>query len=208
MIAIVIAAAMAAGAAAAAAALHHRRRTAVVGGPTGTGWPGRRAAAAPAPRPGAHRILFPFVAQALSTRALDVALRLARALDATLVPVFLARVSLDLPLDASIPRQSAIALPLQEAIEQRAAHFGVPVDCRIERGRTHRHALREAITTERYDRLVIAAANRSHPGFSADDVAWLLDHAAGEIVILRPADVEPAEPRPNGVAASLTPTAA
>ena len=98
---------------------------------------------APAPRADTRRILFPFVAHALSPRALDAALRLARAESATLVPVFLARVSLDLPLDAPLPRQSGLAIPLQEAIEQRAAKFGVPVDARVERGRTYRHALRQ-----------------------------------------------------------------
>ena len=39
-------------------------------------------------------------------RALDAALRLAHAEDATLVPIFLARVPLHLPLDAPLPRQS------------------------------------------------------------------------------------------------------
>jgi hypothetical protein len=133
-----------------------------------------------------HRILFPFVAGALSQQALDAALRLAIAEDATLVPVFLARVSLDLPLDTPLPRQSGLALPLQEAIEHRAARFGVPVDSRIERGRTYRHALRQAIGECRYDRMVIAAATHDTPGFNADDVAWLLDNAPGEIVVLRP----------------------
>ena len=80
-----------------------------------------------------RRILFPFVANALSARALDAALRLARAEDATLVPVFLARVPLHLPLDTPLPRQSAIAIPLQEAIEHRATAFAIPVDSRIER---------------------------------------------------------------------------
>ena len=108
--------------------------------------------------PAARRILFPFVASALSRRALDAALRLSRAEEATLVPVFLARVPLHLPLDAPLPRQSGVALSLQEAIEQRAAAFGVPVDARIERGRTNRHALRQTIATERFDRIVIAAA--------------------------------------------------
>ena len=74
----------------------------------------------------ARRILFPFVANALSARTLDAALRLANAEDATLVPIFLARVPLHLPLDAPLPHQSGIALPLQEAIEQRCAAFGVP----------------------------------------------------------------------------------
>ena len=133
-----------------------------------------------------RRILFPFVAQALSRRALDAALRLAAAEGATLVPVFLARVSLDLPLDAPLPRQCSMGIPLLEAIEQRATEAGVPVDARIERGRNRRHALRQAIAQERFDRIVMAAAAQDSPGFDADDVAWLLDHAEGEIVVLRP----------------------
>ena len=133
-----------------------------------------------------RRILFPFVAGALSQRALDAALRLARSDGATLVPVFLARVSLDLPLDSALPRQCSLAMPLLEAIEQRATEAGVPVDSRIERGRNRRHALRQAIAEERFDRIVIAAASEGSPGFDADDVAWLLDNAPGEIVVLRP----------------------
>lgn len=83
-----------------------------------------------------RRILFPFVASALSNRALDAALRLALAEDATLMPVFLARVPMTLPLDAPLPRQAGIALGLQDVIEQRASEFGIAVDARIERGRT------------------------------------------------------------------------
>ena len=139
---------------------------------------------------GARRILFPFTASALSPRALDAALRLARAEDATLVPVFLARASLKLPLDAPLPRQSGIAIPLQEAIEQRASAFDIPVDARIERGRTYRHALRQTIADERFDRIVIAASAHGNPGFDPDDVAWLLDNAPGEIVVLRPSTEE------------------
>jgi nucleotide-binding universal stress UspA family protein len=156
--------------------------------------------ASPGPAGSARRIVFPFVASALSRRALDAALRLARAEDATLVPVFLARVPLHLPLDAALPRQSTIAITLQEAIEQRATAFGVPVDARIERGRTHRHALRQTIANERFDRMVIAAAAHDSPGFAPDDVAWLLANAPGEIVVLRPSSreepwIEPARRR-------------
>ncbi|HUA07113.1 MAG TPA: universal stress protein [Solirubrobacteraceae bacterium] len=135
-----------------------------------------------------RRILFPFVAGALSQRALDAALRLAKTEGATLVPVFLARVSLDLPLDSALPRQCSMAMPLLEAVEQRATEAGVPVDSRIDRGRNRRHALRQAIAQERYDRIVIAAASEGSPGFDAEDVAWLLEHAAGEIVVLRPSE--------------------
>ena len=139
------------------------------------------------PQGATRRILFPFIATALSRRALDAALRLASAEEATLMPVFLARVPLTLPLDAALPRQSAIAIGLQEAIEQRAAAFGIPVDARIERGRTYRHALRQMIAHERFERIVISAAAHGHPGFDPEDAAWLLENAPGEIIVLRPA---------------------
>lgn len=160
-----------------------------------------------------RRILFPFVAEDLSERALGAALRLAVAEGATLVPVFLARVSLDLPLDTALPRQCSLGVPLLEAIEQRATAAGVPVDSRIERGRNPRHALRRAIAEERFDRIVIAAASQGTHGFNADDVAWLLDHARGEIVVLRPSNREedslgslatPGAERPKTVAVRLS----
>jgi nucleotide-binding universal stress UspA family protein len=144
----------------------------------------------------ARRILFPFVGSALSRRALDAALRLARAEGATLMPVFLARVPLTLPLDSALPRQAAVCLPLQEAIELRAAAFGVPVDARVERGRTYRHALRRTIAIERYERIVMAAATDGGPGFGPDDVAWLLATAPGEIVVLRPGAEDRLVPSP------------
>jgi hypothetical protein len=148
------------------------------------------------PATGTRRILFPFVAYALSPHALDAALRLANAEHATLVPVFLARVPLQLPLDAPLPRQSGIALPLQEAIEHRAGAFGIAVDARIERGRTYRHALRQTIANERFDRIVLAASAHEEVGFEPDDVAWLLDNAPGEIVVLRPSKEEQIGPPP------------
>ena len=137
-------------------------------------------------RTSAKRILFPFVGRALSRRTLDGALRLALADGATLVPVFLARVPMRLPLDTPLQRQCEQGMPLLETIEQRAMGLGVPVDSRIERGRTYRHALREAIAHERYDRLVVAAASLRSEGFHGDDIAWLLDNAPGELVIIRP----------------------
>lgn len=138
------------------------------------------------PVDGPRRILFPFTASALSPQALDASLRLARSQRGTLVPVFLARVSMHLPLDTPIPNQCNLALPLQETIEQRARDFDIPVDARIERGRTYRHALRQTINHERYDQLVVAASANGGPGFDPEDVAWLLDTAPGEIVVLRP----------------------
>jgi hypothetical protein len=112
--------------------------------------------------------------------------------DAVLVPAFLARVSLILPLHVALPHQGVIGIALQDAIEQRATSFGVPVDPRIARGRSYRHALRQAIANERYDRIVIAAAHANSSGVAAEDVRWLLDNAPGEIVVLRPnADTAP-----------------
>lgn len=153
-----------------------------------------------------RRILFPFVAQGLSPRALDAALRLAAAERATLVPVFLARVSLDLPLDAPLPRQCSLAVPLLESIEQRATAAGIPVDSRIDQGRNRRHALRQAIIHERFDSIVVAAASNGSPGFEAEDIAWLLDNAEGEIVALRPgADDRPIEVLPPVDGSGRTP---
>jgi nucleotide-binding universal stress UspA family protein len=136
---------------------------------------------------GDKRILFPFDAHGLATSALDAALRLATSQGGTLVPVFLARVPLHLSMDAALPRQSVLAVAMQDAVEQRATRFDVPVDSRIERGRSYRHALRQTIANERFDMIVLAAAAGEGPGFNADDVAWLLANAPGEIVVLRPA---------------------
>jgi nucleotide-binding universal stress UspA family protein len=138
--------------------------------------------------PGPKRILFPFAGHALSRRALDAALRLALADHATLVPVFLLRVPMQLALDSPLPRQCGAGLPLLETIEQRAAALGVPVDARVDRGRTLRHAMRQAMAHERFDRLVVAAAGTRSEGFQSEDVAWLLDHAPGEVVIIRAAE--------------------
>ncbi len=136
---------------------------------------------------GTGRIAFPFVGRSLSEPALDAALRLAAAQSATLVPVFLALVPLRLPLDSPLPRQSEQALDLLEAIDQHAGRAGVVVDARIERGRTHRHALNEALERERFSRIVVPAETRPGEGFAPADIAWLLEHVRSEVVVLRPA---------------------
>jgi nucleotide-binding universal stress UspA family protein len=153
--------------------------------------PWGRTEPAPLVEAGAQRILFPFLAPALSRLALEAALRLARAENGTLLPVFLAPVPQSLPIDAPLPRQSGLAVATQEAIEQRAAAYGVPVEARVERGRTGRHALRAAIENERFDLMVIAAASPGAPGFAPADVAWLLSHAPGEIIVLRAEEEDP-----------------
>jgi nucleotide-binding universal stress UspA family protein len=133
-----------------------------------------------------RRILLPFTGEALSTRALEAAFRLARAEGATLLPAYLATVPRRLPMDAPLPRQSEFALPVVEAIEQRAARAGIPTDCRVSRGRTARDALRRLLEDESVDRIVVGARRDGNPGFDAGDIAWLLAEAPVEVVVLRP----------------------
>jgi hypothetical protein len=47
--------------------------------------------------------------------------------------------------------------------------------------------LRELLAHERFDRIVVAADTEGVDGFDAADIAWLLEHADGEILVLRPA---------------------
>jgi nucleotide-binding universal stress UspA family protein len=133
-----------------------------------------------------HQILLPFTGRAISRRALDAALRLAKAEDATLMPAYLAVVPMHLPLDSALPKQASKCMPLLEAIEQRAAAQGVPVDARIERGRSYKHALLRLLTDETVDRVVVPATALPHTGFSGEDLVWLLEQAPAEVVILRP----------------------
>jgi hypothetical protein len=152
---------------------------------------------------GADRILFPFVGGALSERALDACLRLAIAEHAALVPAYLVSVPMALHLDAPLPSACDSAFELLETIEQRAAATGVHVDGRIGRGRNLRHAMRQLMANERFDRIVVPAGDE---GFSADDVAWLLTHAEGEVIVLRPADDRFLRARP--AEADVAPTGA
>jgi nucleotide-binding universal stress UspA family protein len=138
--------------------------------------------------PPTRRILFPYVGSELSVRALDAALRIARFEDARLVAAYLLPVPMALSLDAAMPRACGAAFELQEAIEQRAQAAGIAVDARIENGRTVRHALRRLIEDEPFDRLVVAAKTAHTDGLSSADVAWLLEHAPGEVAVIRPAD--------------------
>jgi nucleotide-binding universal stress UspA family protein len=138
--------------------------------------------------PPTRRILFPYVGSQLSVRALDAALRIARTEDARLVAAYLMPVPMALSLDAPMPRACGAAFELQEAIEQRAQAAGIAVDARIETGRTVRHALRRLLEDEPFDRLVVAARTAHTDGLSAAEVAWLLEHAPGEVAVIRPAD--------------------
>jgi nucleotide-binding universal stress UspA family protein len=133
-----------------------------------------------------HQILLPFTGSEISRRVVDAALRLARAEDATLMPAYLAAVPKQLPLDCAIPKEAAQAMSILEAIEQRATGQGVPVDARIERGRSYRHALRRLLEDEEFDRVVVPAGPTGRTGLSGEDMVWLLQRAPAEVLILRP----------------------
>jgi len=133
-----------------------------------------------------HHILLPFTGTEISRRAVDAAMRLARAEEATLMPAYLAQVPKTLPLECAIPAEAAQAMPMLEAIEQRATAQEIPVDARIERGRTYRHALARLLAEEEFDRVVVSAGATGSHGLSGDDLVWLLEKAPAEVMILRP----------------------
>ena len=83
----------------------------------------------------------PFTGGALDPTVLTAAIRIARAEDATLVPAYLIVIPMELAEDAPMQQQVEAAMPLLEAVEHAALRGGVPVDARVESGRTPIHAL-------------------------------------------------------------------
>jgi hypothetical protein len=96
---------------------------------------------------GSRRILVPFTGGALDGRVLAAAIRVSQAERATLVPAYLLVVPLRLPPDAPMEAEVARAMPLLEPVEYAALRAGVPVDARIEKGRTPTHALQQICPT-------------------------------------------------------------
>jgi nucleotide-binding universal stress UspA family protein len=140
--------------------------------------------------PRSRRLLLPFLGSVLSRPSLQAALRIARAQDASLVPAYLAVVPHELSLEAPLGGECEGAMALLELIEQRATKAGVPVDSRIERGRSVRHALERLLEVERFDAIMLPARTTSSEGFSPDDVAWALESLPGEVFVVRPAREE------------------
>ena len=138
------------------------------------------------PRP-VRRILVPFTGQAISRRAFEAAVRLARAENATIMPAYLARVPRHLPLDAAVAKQCDVGMPLLEAIEQKARAQGVEVDARVSRGRSYRDALQRLLDAEDFDRIIVSATDNAGVGLSGEDLRWLLERVPAEVLILRPA---------------------
>ena len=76
------------------------------------------------------------------------------------MPAYLIVVPLEQPQEAPMQQQVTMAMPLLEAVEHAALRAGVPVDARIESGRTPIHALKRLWEAERFDRIVVPAPPR------------------------------------------------
>jgi hypothetical protein len=138
------------------------------------------------PQAGPRRVLVPFTRGHLEPTVLDAAIRIARAEEATLVPAYLILIPLQFALDAPMSQECAKAIPLLEAVEHAASRAGVPVDARVESGRTPIHALERLWNVERFDRIVIPAPAAREPGFTPKELLWMLTNAPSETLILRP----------------------
>jgi hypothetical protein len=151
------------------------------------------------PRPAkrsVERILVPFTDGGLDPTVLAAGIRIARAEDATLVAAYLIVVPLEQAQEVPMQQQVATAMPLLEAVEHAAVRAGVPVDARVESGRTPIHALKRLWEAEHFDRIVVPAAARGHRGFAPKDLTWMLTNAPSETLILRP------DPTRNGAPAA------
>ena len=63
----------------------------------------------------------------------------------------------------------------------------MPVDARIEKGRSPIDVLGRLWEVESFDRVVVPAPAPGRTGFSTKDISWMLEHGPGEILVLRPA---------------------
>ena len=135
-------------------------------------------------KPGDHRILVPFTGGTLDPTVLDAAIRIAHAEDATLVPAYILIVPMRYPEDSPLHEEVGVAMPMLEAVERAAIRAGVPVDARIEKGRSLSHALRLLWEAEDFDRIIAPATLQG--GFASKDLAWLLENAPAETLVLKP----------------------
>ena len=128
----------------------------------------------------------PFTGGTLDRRVLDAAIRIAQAEEATLVPAYIVIVPLRYSEESPLSDEVEVAMPLLEAVERAAIRAGVPVDARIEKGRSLSHALRLLWDVEDFDRIIAPAAGQGHDGLEAKDLAWLLENAPAETLVLKP----------------------
>ncbi len=132
------------------------------------------------------RILVPFAGR-LDPVVLDAAIRIARAEDAVLVPAYLLIVPLRYSEESPLKDEVEVAMPLLEAVEHAALRADVPVDARIEKGRSLTLALRRLWEVEEFDRVIAPAGAAEHGGFDDEELVWLLAHAPSETLVLKPA---------------------
>ena len=127
-----------------------------------------------------HQILLPFTGTEISRRAVDAALRLARAEDATLMPAYL----------AAVPKQPAAGVRDPERGGEGDADAGGDRTARHRPGRAGRRPDRarpllppRARAPARAARPSTASSSRRPPtgaaGFSGDDLVWLLREGPG-----------------------------
>jgi hypothetical protein len=141
---------------------------------------------------GARRILLPFTGDSLDPTVLAAAIRIARAEGATLVPAYLLVVPLQYSEDSPLSHEVGVAMPLLEAVEHAALKAGVPVDARIEKGRSATDALQRLWDVEEFGRVIapappLANDGRRNTGFTPKDLTWILTRAPFETVVLKPA---------------------
>ena len=136
---------------------------------------------------GRRRLLVPFFGGNLERDVLQAAIRIVHAEEGVLVPAYLVVVPFEFGPDTPLQQDVEVAMPLLEAVERAATRAKVPVDARIERGRSPIHALRKLWEVEHFDRLLVPAPTPGRDGFSPKDLAWILTHAPIETLILRPA---------------------
>jgi hypothetical protein len=152
----------------------------------------------------ARRILVPFTGGNLDPIVLNAAIRIARADDAILVPAYLLVIPLEYSEESPLTNEVVVAMSLLEAVEHAALRCGVPVDARIEKGRTPTQALARLWQVEQFSRVIVPAPVEGRAdgggGFSLKDMTWILAHAPAETLVLKP---DPAVP----VAAPATPRA-
>ena len=141
-----------------------------------------------------RRLLVPFTGGALDPTVLSAAIRIARAEGATLVPAYLLVVPRSVAEDAPATQEVALAMPVLEAVELEALKAGVPVDARIEKGRTPIHALSRLWDVEPFDRVIAPAPAEHAAGFTPKDLTWILTHAPIEALVLRPGPVRDSKP--------------
>ena len=107
------------------------------------------------------------------------------------MPAYLLIVPLQYGEDSPLRDQVKVAVPLLEAVEHAALRAGVPVDARIEKGRTLTHALSRLWEVEPFDRIVAPAPADGRGGFTEKELAWLLLNAPAETLVLKPAPSQP-----------------